>query len=80
MAPAVQLYEETRAAYARVLGADHPDTLASCVNLAYSYYAVGRVTDALALLRDTLARCEQDLPPGDPVTGSAREALASMAG
>lgn len=80
MASAVQLYEETRAAYARVLGADHPDTLASCVNLAYSYYAVGRVTDALALLAGTLAHCEQALPPGDPVTGSAREALASMAG
>jgi tetratricopeptide (TPR) repeat protein len=80
MASAVQLYEETRAAYARVLGTDHPDTLASCVNLAYSYYAVGRVTDALALLRDTLARCEQALPPGDPVTRSAREALASVAG
>jgi tetratricopeptide (TPR) repeat protein len=80
MAPAVQLYEETRTAYARVLGADHPDTLASCVNLAYSYSAVGRVTDALALLRDTLARCEQALPPDDPVTGSVREALASVAG
>jgi hypothetical protein len=50
------------------------------VNLACSYYAVGRVTDAVALLRDTLARGEQALPPGDPVTGRAREALASVAG
>ena len=38
--------------------------------LAHLYYAVGRVGDAQALLRDTLARCERVLPYGDPLTAS----------
>ena len=80
MASAVQYHEETRAAYERVLGADHPDTLTSCVNLACAYHAVGRVTDAVALLEDALARCERALPPGDPVTQNVQKALAAVAG
>ena len=43
MASALQLYEETGAAYSRVLGADHPDTLAHRANLANAYYRVGRL-------------------------------------
>jgi hypothetical protein len=41
---------------------------------------VGRVTDALALLRDALARCERSLAPGDPVTENVRQSLADMTG
>ena len=80
MASAVQFYEETRTAYERVLGADHPDTLTTCVNLAHAYHAVGRVTDAMTLLRDTLALCERALPPGDPVTENVLRSLARVAG
>jgi len=40
---------------------------------------VGRVTDAVALLRDALARCERTLPPGDPVTRTVLDGLAAMA-
>jgi hypothetical protein len=80
MASALQLYEQTRAGYERALGADHADTLASSVNLANAYDAVGRVTDATALLRDTLARCERALPPDDPLTSAVRQSLTSVAG
>jgi hypothetical protein len=80
MASAVQLYEQTCAGYERVLGADHRDTLTRCANLATAYYTVGRLTDAMTLLRDTVARCERVLPPGDPLTRAVRESLTNLAG
>jgi hypothetical protein len=80
MASAVQLYEQTCDSYQRVAGPDHPDTLARCANLASAYYSVGRLTDALDLLRDTLARCERILPPDDPLTAAVRESLTNLAG
>ena len=46
----------------RILGPEHPDTLAACVNLAHAYYGVGRLTDAARLLQQTIERCEQSLP------------------
>ena len=80
MANALQFYEQACAGYERVLGADHPDTLAGRANLAHAYYAVGRLTDGLAVLRDTAARCERTLPPGDPLAQTVRESLANIAG
>ena len=77
MAAALQFDEQARAGYQRALGADHPDTLASSANLAHAYYAVGRVTDAMVLLSDTLARCERALAPGDPLTRAVRHDLAA---
>ena len=80
MASAVQLYELPCDGYQRVVGPDHPDTLARCANLASAYYSVGRLTDALTLLRDTVSRCERVLPPGDPMTAAVRESLTNLAG
>jgi tetratricopeptide (TPR) repeat protein len=80
MALALQLYEQTRAGYERARGVDHPDALAQCVNLAHAYYAVGRLSDATTLLRETVTRCDRVLPPGDPLTESARSSLANIAG
>ena len=40
----------------------------------------GRISDATTLLRDTLARCERTLPPGDPLTQTVRESLTNIAG
>jgi hypothetical protein len=80
MASALQLYEQTCAGYERVLGADHPDTLARRANLANAYYTVGRLGDAATLLRDTVARCERAMPPGDPLTETVRESLTNIAG
>ncbi len=36
--------------------------------------------DAIALLRDTLARCEQSLPHADPLTQSLRQQMTEMGG
>ena len=80
MASALRLYEQACAGYERVLGADHPDVLPRRADLAHAYYAAGRLTDATTLLRDTVARCEQVLPPGDPLTQALRESLTNIAG
>ena len=39
-----------------------------------------RLTDAMTLLRDTFARCERVLPPGDPLTEAVRENLTNVGG
>jgi hypothetical protein len=80
MAAAIRLAERTRTDYTRVLGPDHPDTLAACLNLAHAYYGVGRVTDAERLLRLTIERCELNLPDFDPLTVTARGSLANISG
>jgi hypothetical protein len=46
---AVSLGEELLAARERVLGPDHPDTLASRANLAAGYRAAGRTSEAITL-------------------------------
>jgi hypothetical protein len=78
MASALELYERTRADCQRVLGADHPDTLAARANLAHAYYAMGRMTEADALLRSALADCERVLAPGDPLTAAVRDSLDAV--
>jgi hypothetical protein len=80
MAVAVQMFEQVHASLVRVLGSDHPDTLAAALNLGRVYYAVGRLTDAGALLTDTVARGERMLAPADPLTKAARESLAVIIG
>jgi hypothetical protein len=80
MASAVQLYEQVRGEYVQVFGAGHRDTLNTSVNLAHALYAVGRLTDAAKLLRDTAERCELHLPADDPITVKCRESLHNVAG
>ena len=77
---ALQLYEETCAGYERTIGANHPATLACRADLARGYYATGRLGDAIALLNDIVARGEQSLPPGDPLTQRMRETLTNITG
>jgi len=76
----MQLSEQCCADSGRVLGPDHVDTLARRANLARLYYAVGRVGDSVALLRDTAARCERVLPYGDPLTQAVEQSLTNVAG
>ncbi|HEX3961788.1 MAG TPA: tetratricopeptide repeat protein [Trebonia sp.] len=80
MASAVQLYEQARADYGQVLGAGSRPALSASLNLAYALYAVGRVTDAAKLLRETVDRCEVQLPDGDPLTAAAAESLRNVSG
>jgi hypothetical protein len=61
-----------------VLGAYHPDTLAARANLAHAYYAVGRVPEAVSMLRTTYADCERVLAPGDPLVAAVRDSLDAV--
>jgi tetratricopeptide (TPR) repeat protein len=78
MSCALQLYEQTCEGYERILGADHSDALTYRLSLANAYYKVGRLSDGIILLRDIVARCEQVLSPGDPLTQAARESLTNI--
>ncbi|WP_328923482.1 tetratricopeptide repeat protein [Streptomyces sp. NBC_00190] len=56
----------------RVLGADHPDTLDSCNNLAVAYKSAGDLVRAVPLYERTLEDCERVLSPGHPATALVR--------
>jgi serine/threonine protein kinase/tetratricopeptide (TPR) repeat protein len=55
--------EAARALYTQHRGADHPDTLQSMNDLATSYRALGRITDALKLSEETLTLRKAKLGP-----------------
>ena len=71
-----RLYEQTLADRERVLGPDHPDTLASRNNLANAYQAAGRIDEAITLHEQTLAARERVLGPDHPDTLQSRNNLA----
>ena len=76
----VHLYEQVRAEYGQVLGNGSRPALSASISLAHAMYAVGRVTDAAKLLRETIDRCEVQLPAGDPLTARASESLRNLSG
>jgi hypothetical protein len=43
-------------------------------------YRVGRLSEAAALLRDTLEHCKRVLPQEDPLIRSLRESLKNVGG
>jgi tetratricopeptide (TPR) repeat protein len=60
----------------RVLGPDHPHTLASRHNLAYAYREAGDLGRAIPLYKQTLADRERVLGPDHPDTLGSRNNLA----
>jgi len=60
----------------RVLGPDHPNTLAIRYNLAYAFLSAGRMDVALPLFERALADSERILGPGHSTTASVRANLA----
>ncbi|WDF40349.1 tetratricopeptide repeat protein [Streptomyces sp. T12] len=60
----------------RVLGEDHPNTLASRNNLAYAYESAGNLTQAIPLYEQNLAHSERVLGHEHPDTLRARNNLA----
>ncbi len=61
----------------RVLGADHPDTVASRNNLASAYQLAGRTAEAITLHEQTLADQERILGVHHPSTVASRQRLAN---
>ncbi|HEV3294430.1 MAG TPA: tetratricopeptide repeat protein [Streptosporangiaceae bacterium] len=75
-AQAIVIGERLVAAHERVLGPDHPNTLASRNNLAIAYRAAGRIDEAISLDEQTLAARERALGPDHPDTLQSRNSLA----
>jgi tetratricopeptide (TPR) repeat protein len=77
-AQAIHLGRQLTTDTARVLGPDHPDTLASRGNLASAYESSGRLAQAISLFEQTLADCERVLGPDHPDTLGSRGNLAGV--
>ena len=75
-AQAIMIGERVVADQERILGPDHPDTLAARNNLALAYRAAGRTAEAISLHEQTLADRERILGPDHPDTLAARYNLA----
>ncbi|MFE9885590.1 tetratricopeptide repeat protein [Streptomyces scopuliridis] len=73
---ATSLFHQGLADYRRVLGEDHPDTLASRNNLASAYRSVGNLGRALPLYEQTLADRQRVLGEDHPDTLASRNNLA----
>ena len=58
------------------LGPDHPDTLASCNNLACAYQAAGKLEEAITLYEQNLTDYTRILGPNHPSTLTSRNNLA----
>jgi eukaryotic-like serine/threonine-protein kinase len=74
---AEEQFTRVRALYTERLGPDHPETLRSMVNLATSYYALGRRGDALKLREESLAARKRVLPADHPDTLSSMVNLST---
>ncbi|WP_446750008.1 tetratricopeptide repeat protein [Streptomyces sp. AmelKG-E11A] len=70
------LYETTLEQRARILGADHPDTLMTCNALASVYEDSDSLDRAIELYEDTLSKRERVLGDLDPATIAVRNNLA----
>ena len=54
--------------------------MARRADLAHAYWAAGPLGEAVLLLREAIARSEQALSPGDPLTRTLQQALADITG
>ncbi|NEC49805.1 tetratricopeptide repeat protein, partial [Actinospica acidiphila] len=72
----LDLRERVLADRERVLGADHPDTLRTRMDLAASYRGAGRMQEAVDLCEQVLADYERVLGTDHPDTLAARHNLA----
>ena len=76
LARAIPLFERALASYARVVGADHPATLASRNNLAGAYRSAGSLCRAIPLYEAVLADSVRVLGADHPNTLASRNNLA----
>jgi hypothetical protein len=71
------MYEPLLVDRERVLGADHPDTLATRYKLALTYQDAERVDNAIAIYEPLLADSERILGPQHACTLATRDNLAA---
>ena len=69
------MFEQVLTDRIRILGNDHPDTLASRNNLAYVYKSAGRLAEAIAMFEQTLHDSIRVLCGAHPFTATVRENL-----
>ena len=60
---AADQYQAARTIYTKQVGPEHPYTLRTTINLALSYYALGRNAEALKLNEETLSQAHDVLGP-----------------
>jgi hypothetical protein len=77
VAGAAAAYEELLTDHLQVLGRDHPDTLTTLGNLAYSRGQAGDAEGAAAVYKELLADRLRVLGPDYPDTLTARSDLKS---
>ncbi len=73
---AIEILKDATEESRRLLGPDHPDTLASRNNLANAYREAGRLNDAIPLHEETLEARTRILGPNHPDTLTSRNNLA----
>jgi serine/threonine protein kinase len=73
---ALELAKPATETLSRLLGPDHPKTLASIEHLAIAYLNAGRTAEAIALLEETVQRMEASPGPDHPNTLPFRFRLA----
>src|ERR1039457_58183 len=76
-AQSILIAEPLLADQGRELGPDHPDTLATCNNLADAYRDAGRTAEAITLFEQTVADRERVLGADHPETLFSRNNLAA---
>jgi hypothetical protein len=74
---AEDLFVQVVEAKKRVLGAKHPDTLASMKNLAHTFYHQGRNKEAIQLMEGVVKSLEATIGPNHPTTREASGFLYS---
>jgi tetratricopeptide (TPR) repeat protein len=67
-AEAIALYEKLRDAWVKKIGADHPQTLATLLNLARAYQVAGRTAEAFVLSEQVRDACVKKLGTDHPIT------------
>ncbi|MGW2034694.1 tetratricopeptide repeat protein [Streptomyces sp. NPDC001811] len=77
---AYQVHRAVAAERARLLGADHPDTLASRYEVAFTLSRTGRAADALREYAQVTQAREQVFGPDHPNTLAARQEMAYILG
>ncbi|MEV7755964.1 tetratricopeptide repeat protein [Streptomyces griseofuscus] len=74
---AITYFQRALSCWTRVLGEDHPDTLASRNNLAHAYRSAGDLGRAIPLYERMLTDTERVLGDEHPITTAVRGNLAA---